>query len=238
MNIEIIQGHEIGSGHADVHVVIDVIRAFAVAHAAFMNGVRGIVLAETVEEAVRIKTNHPDYILAGEVRGLPIEGFELDNSPTRMLNFGIGGKHLIQKTTNGVTATLRAMNAEHVLVTGFTNARTTAEYIQNTLLKHHPSMKIGLIASHPTGDDDLACAEYIAGILEHNFVSAERIIERIRGSEAAQKFFDPSQPSFPEEDIAFCTREMKSDFVMRVTRNEEYAVVGKEFVDTNTTVAI
>lgn len=233
MNIEIIQGHDSHPGDADIHVIIDVIRAFAVAHAAFLKGAQGIVLAGTVEEATRIKSIHPEYILAGEVRGLPIDGFDLDNSPVRLLKHDVQGKHLIQKTTNGVKAALNAMDAKVVYVTGFTNARTTADYIKSSFLENNPFMKIRLIASHPTGDDDMACAEFIAGILENRPVSFERIVGRITGSEAARKFYDPGQPAFSEEDIAFCTREIPSDFVMRLEKSKEYAVIGKENVNIN-----
>ncbi|GIO34624.1 MULTISPECIES: 2-phosphosulfolactate phosphatase [Paenibacillus] len=216
MPIRIVQGHKHTLEASHINVVIDVIRAFTVAHYAFRRGLRGIVLAGTVDEAFLLKKRNPAFLLAGEIRGLPIPGFELDNSPARLQTFDFEGKYMIQKTTNGVAATLNALHAEHVFVTGFTNARTTAEFIKRNLWKYD-DLTIHLIASHPTGDDDLACAQYISGILEGaNPISAERTIKRIRGSEAAQKFYDREQPEFLKEDISCCVQELPSDFVMKV----------------------
>lgn len=216
MKVQIIQGHDHSLAASHIKVVIDVIRAFTVAHYAFINGVKEIVLAGTVEEALRFKEQNPEFVLAGEVKGLAIPGFEIDNSPARLLDADLQGKTLIQKTTNGVAATLHSLNAGHVFVTGFTNARTTAAHIKRNLLKED-DMTIHLIASHPSGDDDLACAEYMAGILQGTYrLSADQAITRIQQSVAAEKFYDEDRPEFVREDISLCTKELPSDFVMRV----------------------
>lgn len=225
MPIQIIQGHHHTLEASHINVVIDVIRAFTVAHYAFINGVQGIILAGTLDDALRLKKIEPDFLLAGEIQGLPIPGFELDNSPVRLHNLDLREKFLIQKTTNGVTATLNAVSTEHLFVTGFTNARTTAEFIKRNLLKED-NMMINLIASHPSGDDDLACAQYISEILQDtNRISAEETIERIRKSEAAEKFYDNEQPEFLQEDISFCTQELPSDFVMKVNLNKSNPLI-------------
>ncbi|WP_025691938.1 2-phosphosulfolactate phosphatase [Paenibacillus zanthoxyli] len=225
MPIQIIQGHNHTLEASQINVVIDVIRAFTVAHYAFINGVQGIILAGTLDDALRLKKFYPDFLLAGEIEGLPIPGFELDNSPVRLHDLDLRGKFLIQKTTNGVTATLNALKTEHLFVTGFTNARTTAEFIKRNLLKED-NMTINLIASHPSGDDDLACAQYISEILQNtNRISADQTIERIRKSEAAKKFYDNEKPEFLKEDISFCIMEMPSDFVMKVNYNDNNPLI-------------
>ncbi|MFE0555672.1 2-phosphosulfolactate phosphatase [Paenibacillus sp. NPDC058910] len=225
MPIQIIQGHHHTLEASHINVVIDVIRAFTVAHYAFINGVQGIILAGTLDDALRLKKIDPDFLLAGEIQGLPIPGFELDNSPVRLHNLDLREKFLIQKTTNGVTATLNALSTEHLFVTGFTNARTTAEFIKRNLLKED-NMMINLIASHPSGDDDLACAQYISEILQDtNRISAEETIERIRKSEAAEKFYDNEKPEFLQEDISFCIQELPSDFVMKVNPNKSNPLI-------------
>ncbi|WP_339267143.1 2-phosphosulfolactate phosphatase [Paenibacillus sp. FSL K6-1330] len=225
MPIRIIQGHHHTLEASHINVVIDVIRAFTVAHYAFINGVQGIILAGTLDDALRLKKIDPDFLLAGEIQGLPIPGFELDNSPVRLHNLDLREKFLIQKTTNGVTATLNALSTEHLFVTGFTNARTTAEFIKRNLLKED-NMMINLIASHPSGDDDLACAQYISEILQDtNRISAEETIERIRKSEAVEKFYDNEKPEFLQEDISFCIQELPSDFVMKVNLNKSNPLI-------------
>lgn len=231
LNIEIMQGGGKMPAASDINVVIDVIRAFTVAHQAFIHGIKGIFLAATPEEAFCLKKEKEGCLLAGEEKGLLIGGFDLDNSPARIRRADLRGKFLVQRTTNGVKATLNALNAEHVLITGFSNARTTAEYIKARWLKSNPSITINIIASHPTGDDDLACAEYISGILRGTFApSAEETRLRILGSEAAQKFYDPGKPEFLPEDMEFCSAELRSDFVMAVNRLNRIPFVEKVIV--------
>src|SRR5690625_3543313 len=129
MTVYIYQGSSPPTTVANVTIVIDVIRALTVAHYAFLRGVSRIFLAESVEQALQIKQQNPDFLLAGEVDGFPIRGFDLDNSPSHIQQQNLQGQTLVQKTTNGVKATLNCLPSENVFVTGFTNARTTAEFI-------------------------------------------------------------------------------------------------------------
>ncbi|MDQ0258052.1 2-phosphosulfolactate phosphatase [Evansella vedderi] len=217
MKIKIIQGNNNDLKASDINVVIDVIRAFTVAHYAFIHGTKEIFLVNSVEEGFNYKQKNPQFLLAGEVNGLPIEGFDLDNSPLSVIKSDLQGKTLIQKTTNGVKGTLNSLNADAIFVTGFTNARTTARYIHQISHMQKKNIQINIIASHPTGDDDLACAEYIKSIIENkNSVSAEDVKKRIENSHVAAKFYDDTRPEFNREDISLCTRVVDSNFVMKV----------------------
>jgi 2-phosphosulfolactate phosphatase len=216
MAVKIYQGHSHHLAHADVNVVIDVIRAFTFAHYAFIKGAKEILLAETTHSAFQVKERHPEYVLAGEENGLHIAGFDLDNSPMSLLEADLAEKTLVQKTTNGVKAALNSLNARHVFVTGFSNARTTAEHIKTTYGK---DQKIQIIASHPTGDEDLACAEYMNDIIEDRDCRlVAKTASRIKRSEAAQKFFDNNRPEFKSGDIELCLEELDFDFLMKVNQ--------------------
>lgn len=226
MKITIYQGNEHLLPPSDITVVIDVIRAFTVAHFAFMKGVNKILLVGTVEEALKLKEEFPEYLLAGEIGGLPITGFDLDNSPFRIDSACVEGKTLVQKTTNGVKATLHSLRAEELFVTGYSNAKTTALYIKRIVQKAGPDITINIVASHPTGDDDLACALYMKGIIEgKEDITDKDVRERICHSHVAAKFFDPLQPEFIPEDIAYCVREIPSSFVMKVNKNGELPMI-------------
>jgi 2-phosphosulfolactate phosphatase len=219
VSIKIIQGSELEYPAADINIVIDVIRAFTVSHIAFLRGVREVFLVNHVDEAFQLKTENPDYLLAGEIGGLPIENFDLDNSPHTFSIAEIENKTLVQKTSNGVKATLLALNADTIFVTGLSNARRTASYV-----KHQAETKqqcaINIIASHTGDDDDLSCAEYIQDIiLGLNKIKLEDIQARIKASRPAQKFFDPKKIEFDARDMEFCTREINCDFVMEVDKN-------------------
>ncbi|MEQ1518349.1 MAG: 2-phosphosulfolactate phosphatase [Usitatibacteraceae bacterium] len=216
IELQIVQGTAAEYPQADINIVIDVIRAFTVSHLAFLRGAREIFLVNTVDEAFRLRDQQPDYLLAGEVAGLPIAGFDLDNSPYTFSTANVTNRSLVQKTTNGVKATLLALNAQIILVTGLSNAKQTALHARQIALGMS-QCKVNVIASHGQDDDDLACAEYIRDILlGTNAIDISEIQNRIKASRPAQKFYDPNTPGFDERDIAFCTREVPSDFVMQV----------------------
>ncbi|WP_088105965.1 2-phosphosulfolactate phosphatase [Halalkalibacter urbisdiaboli] len=217
MSITIYQGNEHSLPPSDINIVIDVIRAFTVAHHAFLKGASNILLVESVEDALLLKNKHPHYLLAGEVNGLAIKGFDLDNSPERFANTNLSEKTLVQKTTNGVKATLNSLNTKQLFVTGFSNARMTANYIRK-LYKDIENLTIHIIASHPTGDDDLACAEFIRNILTGERDVASETKRRIMNSTAAKKFFDPQNLDFNREDIRLCTKELNHPFIMKVNK--------------------
>jgi 2-phosphosulfolactate phosphatase len=217
MTITIVQGNDHSLPFSDIHIVIDVIRAFTVAHYAFLNGAKKILLVQTAEEALKLKESHPDYLLMGEEHGIAIEGFDFDNSPKRLASANVRDKILVQKTTNGVKAALRSLNAGAVYVTGFSNAKTTARFIRNIYQNVEKELSIKIIASHPTGDDDLACAEYMKGIIEGTASpTALEVAERIKDSHVAEKFFDDHYPAFDREDILLCAKELNGHFVMKV----------------------
>jgi 2-phosphosulfolactate phosphatase len=208
-----------------VNIVIDVIRAFTVAHYAFMKGVKEIWLVESVESAFQVKRDYPDALLAGEIKGLPIEGFDLDNSPANLDKRQLQGEVLVQKTTNGVKAALNALHADEIYVTGFSNARTTAQYIKNKWA-NQKNAKMNIIASHPTGEDDLACAHYIKDIIqEFALLSSESVKWQIQNASVAKKFYDPNQAAFNRADMDYCLQEKCSPFVMKVNKSKELPTI-------------
>jgi len=215
LRIEIFRGNDLTLPDADANVVIDVVRAFTVAHYAFLRGAEEIRLVPDVAEALAVRDAYPEVLLAGEIGGLPIDGFDLDNSPRRFAGAELQGRTLVQKTTNGVEAALHSLGAPTVLVTGFSNARATAEYL---LQKFGGSRaKINLVASHPTGDEDLACAEYIRALIRGEAMEEEAVRRRIYGSDTAQKFLDPARPEFDAVDIDYCAEPLEPEFVMQIT---------------------
>lgn len=216
--IRILQGADQPYPDADINIVIDVIRAFTVAHIAFLRGVREILLVNTVEEAMALRARDPDLLLAGEIKGLGIPGFDLDNSPYRVAQAELEGRCLVQKTTNGVKATLAALEARQVFVTGYSNAVNTAVHVRRLLAKKG-LRTVNVIASHARDDDDLACAEYIRDqILGLDQLRAEDVVERIRRSRPAAKFLAVPAGDFEPRDLDLCVRVVPSGFVMEVDR--------------------
>ncbi len=89
-------------------VVIDVLRATSTMVEALANGARSILPVATVDEAARIAQNigRDTVLLCGERKALPIDGFDLGNSPAEFTAERVRGKSLVMTTTNGTRAFL------------------------------------------------------------------------------------------------------------------------------------
>jgi 2-phosphosulfolactate phosphatase len=234
INLHIWQGHEPQLRAADLYIVIDVIRAFTTTQIAFERGASQVLLAGRVDEAFALKRAHPDFLLAGERDALKIEGFDLGNSPHACSRIDFRGRGMILTTTNGVRATLHALQFAQkyavdqpspVLVTGYGNAEASAIYARE-LLSAQSASRIDIIASHPTGDDDLACAEFIRDcILQTEFIDHAQISRRIRACQSAQKFLDPARPHYDPRDVEFCAASRPHNFAMLAVEQESGPVV-------------
>lgn len=219
IDLRIIRGTEQTVPAADINIVIDVIRAFTVSHVAFRRGARAIFLVNTVDEAFALKAQHQDYLLAGEIAGLPIADFDLDNSPFNVSMADVNDKTLVMKTTHGVKATLSALNAAQIFVTGFSNARQTARHARQ-LIAGKGYCTVNVIASHAQDDDDFSCAEYIRDrLLDLGQIEPQAIMARICNSRSAKKFQIAEKNGFDPRDLDICTREVESDFVMEVDKS-------------------
>ncbi len=113
-------------------VIIDVFRAFTCEPLFYHLGAVRVILESDIEKCKAMKGN---YILVGENNEIPINGFDLTNSPSLILEKGrdyFSGKTVIHRTTSGVTGALLAYeNSEEVLLASFVNARATVSYIEN-----------------------------------------------------------------------------------------------------------
>lgn len=191
-----------------VNVIVDVLRAFTVAHFAFIQGAKRIYLVASQEEAFKLKESNPEYLLAGESGGLAIEGFDLDNSPAALLLHDVAGRVLVQKTSNGTKATLENLDAHRLFVTGFSNSYQLAHYLRTLPIK-----KLNIIPSR-LKDDDFAVQEHIQALYEGKESSQLQTIRRIVTSDVASKFFTDER--FNPQDVVYATSEIACDFVMEV----------------------
>jgi len=215
--------------YADVNIIIDVLRAFTVSDYAFQQGVDRIILTSNKKEALQL-SNESTYLSGEESGGYKIPQFDYGNSPYALSRATLQHKKLVQKTTNGVAVTLESLNAQHIFVTGYSNAYITAKYV-STLEK---CKTINIIASHPQGDEDLACAEYIKAILLNRYDDLQRLEEetvyRILNSEAANKFHDPTNTDFSILDLNLCAIATKNKFIMKVKQKKSRITIEKEML--------
>jgi 2-phosphosulfolactate phosphatase len=112
-------------------VVIDVLRATTTIAEAFAAGARAVYPVASVEEAARLATTlgRDEVLLCGERRCLPIEGFDLGNSPREFTSERVAGKALVMSTTNGTYAISLATGAERVITASFANLGAVAAAI-------------------------------------------------------------------------------------------------------------
>ena len=110
-------------------VVIDVLRASTTIVRAMEAGAADVIPCVEVEEARRIAGRLPAEltVLGGERGGLPIDGFDLGNSPTEYTPLRVGGRTVVFTTTNGTRAIDRCRRADRVLVGAFVNATAVFE---------------------------------------------------------------------------------------------------------------
>ncbi len=104
-------------------IVIDVLRATTSIVAAMANGARAVVPAASGDDAWRLAQSleSETVLLAGERGSLPIEGFDLGNSPHEMTRAAVEGKTIVMSTTNGTRAMLMAESGRPVMIAAITN---------------------------------------------------------------------------------------------------------------------
>ncbi len=104
-------------------VVLDILRATTSIVQALSAGARSVFPVGSIEEALRLANNfgRDEVLLAGERRCLPIEGFDLGNSPREFTAERVAGKVLVMTTTNGTAAMMQTVNADRVYIGALSN---------------------------------------------------------------------------------------------------------------------
>lgn len=205
-------------------VVIDVLRAFTTAAFAFAAGARCIVPVGEVDEALALRARIPGALLMGEDKGTPLPGFDFGNSPAALINADLRGRCLIQRTTAGTQGIVRSIRAGHLLAASFCCARATARYLGRLAPEQVTFVETGL-GPDGWGDEDVACADYIAALLRGRSPDVQPFIRRVRESAVGRVFMDPTRPEFQVADLECCVDVDRFDFAMRVERRDGLPVM-------------
>lgn len=112
-------------------VVIDVLRACTTIAFALEAGARGVIPVATVEAAMRLgqSLGRDDTLLAGEVRSLRVEGFDLGNSPGEFRPEIVSGKTVVLCTTNGARSLASLVSARDCAAAAFVNLGACARRV-------------------------------------------------------------------------------------------------------------
>lgn len=110
-------------------VVIDVLRATSVIATALDAGAAQVIACESIDQAQHQAAKLPGtHLLCGERGGLPIDGFDLGNSPAEYPRPKVDGKSIIMTTTNGTRALAAVDAAADVLTACFLNLSAAIDH--------------------------------------------------------------------------------------------------------------
>lgn len=220
MNIRILHLIEGARQATGLTAVIDVFRAYSVEAYLLHKGAEKIIAVGDANLAYQLKSEYPEYLLAGERHGKIMDGFDFGNSPSQLLPFDVTGKTVIHTTSAGTQGIANATGADEVLGCSLLTAKATAEYIRRSGKTDVSLVCMGLEALAPTEEDTL-CAEYIRSLLEGTTLDMEKEIESLKFTSGA-KFFDPAQNDvFPEADFHLCVELDKFNFVLKVEKTPD-----------------
>jgi len=217
-----------------VAVVIDVLRAFTSAALMIHLGAREIfLLAEP--EAVLVLKREKDCLAVGEVDGRRPPGFDLGNSPSRILAAGrelFAGRKVAQRTTAGTRGAVAAAGQSQVVILGsYVTAGAIARYIQGL------APTLGVVSLVAMGDDalevtpdDEACADYIEHLLTGRPYDQTAALQAIVQHECAQRFLRGDQDHFPPEDPVYCLQRDVFDFVLLATQEDGQLIARPKYV--------
>ena len=199
-----------------VVLVIDVLRAFSTAAYAFEAGAQSICLVSSVDEALRLKSQHPGWLTLGEVAGLPPPGFDFGNSPAQIRAQNLAGRHLVQRTSAGTQGVVLSTRASVLLATSFVVASATVRYV----MRISPQELTFVTTGGEKNEEDLACAEYLEALFQNRTPDPAPFIRRVYTADDAVCHLDPARPEFPESDLGFCTDIDRFEFAMPISRED------------------
>ncbi|MCX4686544.1 2-phosphosulfolactate phosphatase [Kitasatospora purpeofusca] len=208
------------AGVPTVAVVVDVMRAFTVAAWAFERGAEKIVLAGSLDEALALKARRPGWVALKDGAAAP--GFDAVNSPGLLRDVDLGGRTVVQKTTAGTVGALAVKDAALVLCAGFVVAGATARLLRD--------QGCGSVTYVVTGEDgraeeDLACAQYIAGRAAGDGTDADPYLRRAAGSRAAAELAQGVREGAHPDDVALCLELDRFPFAMVAAQEDSLTVL-------------
>ncbi|MCJ7593820.1 MAG: 2-phosphosulfolactate phosphatase [Desulfobacterales bacterium] len=218
-----------GAGEAHgTAVIIDVFRAFSCEPLFFHFGARRVILEADPAKAVALKRDHPEFILAGEVNEVPIEGADLGNSPSEIVLKGedyFKGRTVVHRTTAGVTGAAAALSgAEEVFLGSFLTARAVADRIRRKKPDLVTLVAMGERAETKAPEDE-ACADYLEHLLTGKPYDPIKSLREIIFQPTAQKFIAGTKNYLPREDPIFCLQRDLFDFVLTARREADQILV-------------
>ena len=199
-------------------VVIDILRASSSIVQALSAGAKSIYPVASIEEALRLANTfgRDDVLLCGERRCLPIEGFDLGNSPREFVRERVEGKTLVMSTTNGTHLMSMTGGASRVLIGSLLNLGAVVEELVR--MEAEPVLICSGRDKH-FALEDASCAGVMATRLMEARPGEWELNDGALAALALAREFPPDEELFETtaagkavrgaglgEDLAFCAR--------------------------------
>ena len=189
-------------------VIIDVFRAFTTAAFCVAAGAREVVLVGDHEQALALKAKDPKLFLTGEIGGRPIPGFDIGNSPSKIVDLDLTGRRVVQRTSAGTQGVVATDRATEVVLGSLVIATATVRY-----LRGHDAISLVAMGTHGSNDhdEDELCAAY----LEQLLLGATVPFQGIELNDAK-----PWPDWFPRRDAELALEVDRFDFALPVVRED------------------
>lgn len=193
-------------------IVIDVLRATSVMITALENGAERIYPFGAIEDTIEKSKTSKNFLLAGERKGLKIEGFDLGNSPLDYTPEVVSGKEIFMTTSNGTRAIENSKYAKDLFIASYLNLTAISKKI---LELNNDTVIVCAGTNNEYSLDDILCAGLIVKEL-NKYVNLEisdftrgtlRIAELnlpVRKILAGSKHFEYLKSIGYERDLYYC----------------------------------
>lgn len=200
-------------------VLIDVLRASTSICQALHAGAAAVIPIEESGEAAQLREQlgHKNALLAGERKGLKIDGFNLGNSPFEFTTETVKDKIIVMTTTNGTRLHARAAKSPLAITSAFVNISAVADRVASE------GRDLMILCAGTNGDfspEDTLCGGMLIDLLGKRFGT---IPEGNDAAGLAQLFYDHNRNRLADavatgghgrwliehgfgEDVAFATK--------------------------------
>jgi 2-phosphosulfolactate phosphatase len=197
-------------------VVIDVLRSFTTAAVALAQGAVAVLPVASVADALAWRARDPRALLVGAVGGgAPVPGLDLGNTPSQLQGLDLCGRRLVLYSAGGTQGLLACRRAGPLLAGSLWCAQATAHWLRQQGL---PSVTLVVTGTWTDrdGDEDHACADLIAALLQGDDPPREPYVQRVRASDFGRRFGSHAHAHLPAADLDCCARADVIDFAMAV----------------------
>jgi len=214
-------GAEEAARAGDMVVVVDTLRSSSFVTTALAIGAEAVCPAVTVKEALQLHRSPGSLgktLLAGEINGVKVKGFDFDNSPTELIlrEGEVRGSTLILRSTMGTKAiqAARTGGASTIAVGCMLNARAVAAHAYSHCVKHGRDVSIiccGFPPEQFAVEDFLGAGSIIAELPEE--------VERDDAALAAHLAFEAVKDAGELSDVV--SRGRSARLLQEVGRKED-----------------